>query len=67
MENTQNKNSQAKIKANNKYKKTHYSTLSISLKPEIIADIKAVASAEGLSIAQYIVNIHNEHKNGGGS
>lgn len=61
MENAQNKNSQAKIKANNKYKKAHYKTLSINLKPEICDDIKAVAGAENKSIAQYIIDIHNEH------
>lgn len=61
MENAQNKNSQAKIKANNKYKKAHYKTLSINLKPEIYDDIKAVAGAENKSIAQYIIDIHNEH------
>ena len=61
MDNAQKKNSDAKIKANNKYKKANYKTLSVYLKPEIVDDIKAVARSEGLSIAQYIVNIHNEH------
>ena len=50
-----NKNSTAKIKANNKYKDAHYSRIAAYLKPEEAERIRTAAKDRGLSIAQMIL------------
>ena len=60
------KNSKAKIKANNKYTKSHYTRFNIAVKPEIAEEIKQAAAAEGLSVAAYFVKIHEIYKRGQG-
>ena len=50
-----------KVKYNNEYNKKSYTRFNISLKPAEADEIKAEASAEGLSIAQYFLKCHNEH------
>lgn len=50
-----NKNSNAKIKANNKYKDTHYSRIAAYLKPEEAERIRTAAKDRGISIAQIIL------------
>ena len=57
MDNSQNeikKNSDARIRANNKYNKSHYKNISIRLAPNKINYIKQVAINKDLSIAQLI-------------
>ena len=62
IDNNKKKNSQAKIKANNKYTKLHYTRFNVAVKPAIAEDIKQAAAAEGLSIAAYFVKVHNLYK-----
>lgn len=62
MENKEKKNSNAKIKANNKYRNAHYKSISVMILPEKAEEIKVTAKAEGKSLAQYIIDIHSEHK-----
>ena len=61
-EENKKKNSDAKIRANNKYRNSHYKSISIMISPEIADDIKATARSEGKSLAQYIVDLHKNHK-----
>lgn len=53
-----------KIEYDNNYIKEHYKQMKIAVKPEIFEDIKAVSAMEGKTVTQYIIDIHNEHKNG---
>lgn len=59
MENTQKKNSDAKIRANAKYTKNHYKNISIKIKPEDAEMIRNTASLYNMSIAQYIIKASN--------
>ena len=65
MDNTQKikKNSDAKIKANNKYSKSHYKNINIKIKPDQADYIKQVADKLNLSIAKLIVNAVKEYDN----
>ena len=59
MDNTQNikvkKNSDAKIRANNKYSKTHYKRIGIDIKPDEADYIRQLAKDKDLSITQLIL------------
>ena len=55
------KNSDAKIKANNKYRNSHYKSISVMISPQKAEEIKQFAKSEGKSLAQYIIDIHDEH------
>jgi len=59
MENAQKKNSDAKIRANAKYSKSHYKNISIKIKPEDAEMIRNTASLYNMSIAQYIIKATN--------
>ena len=65
MDNTQKikKNSDAKIKANDRYNKKHYKNISIRTKPDQADYIKQVADRKGLSLPQLIVNAVKEYDN----
>ena len=54
MENVR-KNSDARIKANAKYGKSHYKNISIKVKPNEAEIIRNTAQIQGLSIAQFIL------------
>lgn len=54
MENVR-KNSDARIKANAKYSKSHYKNISIKIKPNEAETIRKTAQIQGLSIAQFIL------------
>ena len=56
-----NKNSPAKIAANNRYTKSHYKQLKINIKPETADEIKETAAAEGQSVTSYLVGLHKKH------
>lgn len=53
------KNSDAKIKANNKYKNSHYKRLAIDIKPEVADKIKGFAEENNQSLASFIVKACN--------
>ena len=57
------KNSDARIKANNKYAKSHYKNISIKIRPDQAEYIRDVASKNNLSIAQLILNSVTEYDN----
>ena len=61
MEEKKRRNSAAKIRANNKYKNSHYKSVSICVKPEIAEELRSTAKAEGKSLTQYITDVHREH------
>ena len=61
MEETTRKNSEARIRANNKYKKSHYKSISVYVKPDIAEEFRSTAKAEGKSLTQYIIDVHREH------
>lgn len=61
MEENQRKNSAAKIKANNKYRNSHYKSVSIFVKPDIAEEFRSTAKAEGKSLTQYLIDVHREH------
>ena len=65
MDNTQKikKNSDAKIKANDRYNKKHYKNISIRIKPDQADYITQVADKLNLSIAKLIVNAVKEYDN----
>ena len=56
------KNSTARIRANAKYSKSHYKNISIKIKPEQAAAIRAKARAYKISIAQLIIRAVDEYK-----
>ena len=56
MENNEKKNSDARIRANNKYKNAHYKRIGIDVKPEEAQYIKETAKKYNMSIAQLILN-----------
>ena len=53
------KNSDAKIKANNKYKNSHYKRLAIDVKPDVAEKIKDHAEENNQSVASFIVQACN--------
>ena len=58
MDNSQNKikkNSDARIRANNKYSRSHYKNVSIKIKPDEAEYIRDTAKKYGLSIARLIL------------
>ena len=52
-----------KVKYDNQYIKEHYKQMKIAVKPDIYEDIKEYAMIEGKTVTQYIIDIHEEHKN----
>lgn len=55
MKNNDNKNSAARIRANNKYNRAHYKKISADLKPDEVEFIKTYAKDHNISIAQLIL------------
>lgn len=55
MNNVQKKNSDAKIKANDKYNKKHYKNISIRIRPDQAEKIRETAQRHHLSLAQLII------------
>lgn len=64
MENNERKakNSEARIRANNKYKKANYQRISVDIRPEQAEIIRNTAKQFDTSIAQLIINSVNEYK-----
>ena len=56
------KNSEARIRANNKYKKANYQRISVDIRPEQAEAIRETAKQFDISIAQLIINSVNEYK-----
>ena len=56
------KNSEARIKANNKYSRANYKNVSIKIRPEQAEAIRETAKQFDISIAQLIINSVNEYK-----
>lgn len=61
MENNEKKNSDARIRANNKYKNAHYKRIGIDVKPEEAQYIKDTAKKYDMSIAQLILTSVKEY------
>ena len=61
MEDYKPKNSQARIKANNRYRTKTYKRLAMDIRPEVVEEIKETAAAEGLSVTSYLVGLHKKH------
>ena len=61
------KNSEARIRANNKYKKANYQRISIDIRPEQAEAIRETAKQFDMSIAQLIINSVNEYKTNHGA
>lgn len=62
MENEQKKkNSDARIKANDKYNKANYKNISIRVKPEQAEKIRESAARHDLSLAQLIIKAVTEY------
>lgn len=55
MDNVQKKNSDAKIKANNRYKNKAYKRIAIDIKPDQADFIRDTAKKNNISIAQLII------------
>ena len=54
--NNKNRNSAAKIKANNKYSLSHYKNVSVKIKPDQADFIRAIAKQNKISLAQLIID-----------
>ena len=69
MENNERKakNSEARIRANNKYKKANYQRISVDIRPEQAEAIRETAKQFDISIAQLIINSVNEYKTNHGA
>ena len=69
MENNERKakNSEARIRANNKYKKANYQRISVDIRPEQAEAIRETAKQFNISIAQLIINSVNEYKTNHGA
>ena len=69
MENNERKakNSEARIKANNKYSRANYKNVSIKIRPEQAEAIRETAKQFDISIAQLIINSVNEYKTNHGA
>ena len=61
VENNEKKNSDARIRANNKYKNAHYKRIGIDVKPEEAQYIKDTAKKYDMSIAQLILTSVKEY------
>lgn len=61
------KNSEARIRANNKYKKANYQRISVDIRPEQAEIIRNTAKQLDISIAQLIINSVNEYKTNHGA
>ena len=61
------KNSEARIRANNKYKKANYQRISVDIRPEQAEAIRETAKQFDISIAQLIINSVNEYKTNHGA
>ena len=61
------KNSEARIRANNKYKKANYKQIKIEIRPEQAEIIRNTAKQFDISIAQLIINSVNEYKTNHGA
>ena len=61
------KNSEARIKANNKYSRANYKNVSIKIRPEQAEAIRETAKQFDISIAQLIINSVNEYKTNHGA
>ena len=61
------KNSEARIRANNKYKKANYKQIKIEIRPEQAEAIRETAKQFDISIAQLIINSVNEYKTNHGA
>lgn len=69
MENNERKakNSEARIRANNKYTRANYKNVSIKIRPEQAEIIRDTAKQFNISIAQLIINSVNEYKTNHGA
>lgn len=69
MENNERKakNSEARIRANNKYTRANYKNVSIKIRPEQAEIIRNTAKQFDISIAQLIINSVNEYKTNHGT
>ena len=56
------KNSEARIRANNKYTNANYQNINIKIRPEQAEAIRETAKQLDISIAQLIINSVNEYK-----
>ena len=56
------KNSEARIRANNKYTNANYQNINIKIRPEQAEAIRETAKQFDISIAQLIINSVNEYK-----
>ena len=56
------KNSEARIRANNKYTNANYQNINIKIRPEQAEAIRETAKQFNISIAQLIINSVNEYK-----
>ena len=61
------KNSEARIKANNKYSRANYKNVSIKIRPEQAEAIRETAKQFDISIAQLIINSVNEYRTNHGA
>jgi hypothetical protein len=69
MENNERKakNSEARIRANNKYTNANYQNINIKIRPEQAEIIRNTAKQLDISIAQLIINSVNEYKTNHGA
>lgn len=69
MENNERKakNSEARIRANNKYSRANYKNVSIKIRPDQAEIIRNTAKQFNISIAQLIINSVNEYKTNHGA
>ena len=69
MENNERKakNSEARIRANNKYTRANYKNVSIKIRPEQAEAIRETAKQFDISIAQLIISSVNEYKTNHGA
>lgn len=69
MENNERKkkNSEARIRANNKYTNANYQNINIKIRPEQAEIIRNTAKQFDISIAQLIINSVNEYKTNHGA
>ena len=61
------KNSEARIRANNKYTNANYQNINIKIRPEQAEAIRETAKQFDISIAQLIINSVNEYKTNHGA
>ena len=61
------KNSEARIRANNKYTNANYQNINIKIRPEQAEAIRETAKQFDISIAQLIINSVNEYRTNHGA